>query len=85
MNSEIYANGFSIVISGLEARIQFKSAAPVLDENGDIKEIVTNDVANIVLNPALLKQMAASINETVKQHESKFGEIVIPDMEGQNG
>lgn len=81
MDNAMYSNGFSITISDVEAHIFFKKSSPVCEADGSISGSKIEDVADIILNPMMLKMLNKAISETVKVHEDRYGEIALPQVE----
>ena len=79
----IYANNMSIALNSIEAMLLFAVETPSFSKegvaNGGHREIV----ADIRMNPVFAKQLITTLQDSLKEYESKYGEIKMqgPDQE----
>ncbi len=62
----LYANGLTLSVTDGEARLLFTVSTPVVGENGEIKSVMVEDVADIRVNNVVLKQISDTLSKGIE-------------------
>lgn len=62
----LYANGLTLSVTDGEARLLFTVSTPVVGENGEMKSVMVEDVADIRVNNVVLKQISDTLSKGIE-------------------
>lgn len=76
MDNPLYANGFRIAVSAMEAQLTFRIDTPVFDPaNNQLARVDSTELADIRMSPVLAKQLSILLAQNVEAYEKQFGTI----------
>lgn len=84
-NEPFNADSATIMHSQNQVVIDFKQTTPRLDQvDNDMQHTVITEHNAIVLRPQMAKVLLNLLQENLENYEDKFGEIDLPEQDGQD-
>ena len=76
----IYANNMSIALNSIEAMLLFAVETPSFSKKGVADGGSREIVADIRMNPVFAKQLLKTLQGSLAEYESKYGEIKLQGL-----
>lgn len=76
----IYTNSANVLTSPFDVVIELNVNLPHVDEKGSVMSVEQLNKAHIIMSPQHFKAFVSAMDQQLKKHEEKFGEIVLPKV-----